>query len=225
MSTPAQLGDPLPRWHWLGTVAYQPTLERQRQHRQALLEGLAVPELWLLEHPPVVTEGRRPPPIPTPVALLAEHGIEVVRTERGGLATYHGPGQLVGYLIADIGRLGLGVKAAVDAVETGLIRWLATQGVQAQRRQGYPGVWVGQAKIGAVGLNIHRNVTMHGFALNLTTDLAPYGLIVPCGITDGEITSLARLRPGGVPSPAQAAPDVARELLAALAKERPCSLP
>lgn len=215
---------PLPTWRWLGSLPYQPTLERQRHQRQAVLEGSAGPELWLLEHPPVVTEGRRAPPSPTPVETLALRGIDFVRTERGGLATYHGPGQLVGYLIADIAELGLGIRATVAAVEQGLIRWLALQGVVAHRREGYPGVWVGRAKIGAVGMHFHRNVSMHGFALNLTTDLAPYALFVPCGITDGEVTSLELLRGQGTPSPAQAAPGVARELLGALTQERPCSL-
>jgi len=217
---PAQA--PSIRWRWLGTVAYRPTLERQRQHRQDVLAGRAQPELWLLEHPPVVTEGRRPPPIPTPVELLAQHGIDWVRTERGGLATYHGPGQLVGYLIADIERLSLGVKATVAALEQGLIRWLALHDVQAGLRDGYPGVWVGRAKIAAVGLNFQRGVSMHGFALNLTTDLSPYALFVPCGIRDGEVTSLVKLRGPSAPTPATAAPQLAREILAALGASDAC---
>jgi lipoyl(octanoyl) transferase len=207
-------------WRWLGQVPYRTALERQRAHRQAVLAGRAQSELWLLEHPPVVTEGRRPPPIPTPVVLLAEHGIDWVRTERGGLATYHGPGQLVGYLIADIGPLRLSVRATVAALEQGLIDWLAGSGVQAGRRPEYPGVWVGQAKIGAVGLHFQRNVSMHGFALNLTTPLEPFGLFVPCGIHDGSVTTLAQLLGASAPGPAEAAPAVAAAVLSALATPR-----
>jgi len=205
-----------PRWRWLGTVPYRDALSRQREHRDAVIEGEAPSELWLLEHPPVVTEGRRPPPVPTPVELLAQHGIDWVRTERGGLATYHGPGQLVGYLIADLGALRLGVKATVAGLERGLIAWLATRGVEAGLREGMPGVWVGRDKIGAVGLNVHRGVSMHGFALNLTTDLNPYRLIVPCGITDGGVTSLEALLGPTTPTPARAAPELAGEVLTAL---------
>lgn len=215
MSTPV-----LPRWRWLGLVPYRSALERQRAHREALLAGEVRSELWLLEHPPVVTEGRRPPPIPTPVELLAQHGIDFERTERGGLATYHGPGQLVGYLIADISLLGLGIKATVAALEQGLMDWLAGHGVRAHRRPEYPGVWVGQGKIGAVGLHFHRKVSMHGFALNLTTPLEPFGLIVPCGIHDGSVTTLAQLLGPGAPTPAVAAPTVAAAVLSALVSPR-----
>jgi lipoyl(octanoyl) transferase len=211
-----------PRWRWLGTVPYRQALERQRAHRQALLEGRAEPELWLLEHPPVVTEGRRPPPIPTPVQLLADHGIDWVRTERGGLATYHGPGQLVGYLIVDIDQLRLSVKQTVAALEQGLIDWLATRGIHASRRAAHPGVWVGRAKIGAVGLHFHRRVSMHGFALNLTTPLDPFSLIVPCGISDAEVTTLDRLLGGGAPTPAEAAASVAENILSALTDPGAC---
>jgi lipoyl(octanoyl) transferase len=204
------------RWRWLGQVPYREALTQQRAQRAAVLEGRAGPELWLLEHPPVVTEGRRPPPTATPVELLAQRGIDWLRTERGGLATYHGPGQLVGYLIADIRALGLGVKDTVAALELGLIRWLRCQGVEAGLRSGYPGVWVGQDKIAAVGLHFQRNVSMHGFAINLRTDLEPYSLIVPCGIVDGGVTSLELLLGGDAPAPVDAAPGVAAKILAAL---------
>jgi lipoyl(octanoyl) transferase len=204
-------------------VPYRDALDKQRAHRQAVLDGRADPVLWLLEHPPVVTEGRRTPPIPTPVATLSEHGIDWVRTERGGLATYHGPGQLVGYLIADIRKLGLTVKATVWALEQGLVSWLSGHGLRASRRPGYPGVWVGHAKIGAVGLHFQRSVSMHGFALNLTTALEPFSLIVPCGVRDGSVTNLTALVGPGAPDPARAAPSVAREILAALRDPAPCS--
>lgn len=208
-----------PGWTWLGTVPYREALAAQRARREAILAGRERSELWLLEHPPVVTEGRRPPPIPTPAPLLAERGIDLVRTERGGLATYHGPGQIVGYLLCDVAALGLGVRRTVAAVEDGLLAWLGARGVHAGRRAGHPGAWVGRAKIAAVGMHFDRGVSMHGFALNLTLDLAPFSLIVPCGIVDGEVTSLARLC-GRSPTPAEAAPSVAEAVLGALLAQR-----
>jgi lipoyl(octanoyl) transferase len=212
---------PVPlEWTWLGTIPYRDALAAQRARRAAILAGQADSTLWLLEHPPVVTEGWRTPPAPTPVAALARHGIEVVRTDRGGLATYHGPGQLVGYLICDVARCGLGVRQTVAALEQGLIGWLAAQGVTAGRRPEYPGVWVGRGKIAAVGMNFSRGVSMHGFALNLTVDLAPFSLIVPCGIVDGDVTSLARVRGEAAPTPAEAAPAVAVAVLDALLAPR-----
>ncbi len=209
----------LPRWSWLGRVPYRQALERQRSHRESLIAGSVGPVLWLLEHPPVVTEGRRS----TTPAAAAEHlsrlGIDWLRTERGGLATYHGPGQLVGYLICDMAALGLGPRRTVRALERGLMDWLGTRGLQARRRPEYPGVWVQQAKIAALGLHFRRGVSMHGFALNLTLDLAPYGLIVPCGITDGEVTSLERLNAAGATPPERAAAGVADAVIRALARE------
>ena len=207
----------LPAWSWLGTVPYAEALQRQRVRRDAVLAGEAGPVLWLLEHPPVVTEGRRVPDCPTPVERLRAQGIDWLRTERGGLATYHGPGQLVGYLICDVAALGLSVKGTVGALERALIAWLGAQGVAAGPREGCPGVWIGRAKIAAIGLHFQRSVSMHGFALNLTVDLAPFSMIVPCGIRDGEVTSLERLQPGRAPRPGQAAPGIARAVLEALA--------
>lgn len=207
---------PVLGWEWLGHVPYRQALAAQRARRDAILAGQAGSTLWLLEHPPIVTEGRRAPPSPTPVAALAARGIDWERTERGGLATYHGPGQLVGYLLCDLSTLGLGVRRTVEALEQGLLDWLRSRGVPADRRPGYPGAWVGRAKIAAVGLHVLRQVSMHGFALNLTVDLHPFSLIVPCGITDGEVTSLAALQPGAAPGPAEAAPSVAAAVLGAL---------
>ncbi len=178
-----------------------------------------------MEHLPVVTEGRRAPPIPTPVSVLAQRGIDWVRTERGGLATYHGPGQLVGYLICDISRLGLSIKATVASLEQGIMSWMGEHGLGSRRRPGYPGVWIARAKIAAVGMNFQRNVSMHGFAINLTVDLEPYSLIVPCGITDGQITSLEALVGERAPTPAQAAPSVASHVLDALTTASLAPLP
>jgi len=159
-----------------------------------VITGRAPEVVWMLEHPAVVTLGRRggdlvgvPPKVP------------VVRTERGGLATVHVPGQLVGYVIVDLHRVGIGVREAVRRLESALIQWLSGRGVVAGRRAGFPGVWVGEGKIAALGLHVRRGVTMHGFALNLDPDLASFDWIVPCGIAGAQTTSLARCG-GGAPA-------------------------
>ncbi len=164
--------------------------------------------MWLLEHPLVVTTGRRDPGDLSPVQA------PIVRTERGGLATVHCPGQVVGYLLLNLFERGLGVKRAVCAIEAGMIAWLAQHEVQATRRTGFPGVWAQGDKIGAVGLHVRRGVTMHGFALNLDPDLNAFSSIVPCGIRDAGVTSIRRLT-GVAPSPHQVAEDLGRAVLAA----------
>ena len=152
-----------------------------------MVAGRAPEALWLLEHDPVITTGRRP------VEQLPDVGIDVVRTERGGLATWHGPGQLVGYFIVDVARRGLGVKRTIHGVEEGILQWLQEKDLPAARRSGFPGVWVGRDKVAAVGMHFRRGVSMHGFALNLTPDLSSYRHIVPCGIQDGGVTSVQQL--------------------------------
>jgi lipoate-protein ligase B len=121
----------------------------------------------------------------------------------------------VAYFFVDAFARGLGVRGMVDALEAGVIAWLATQGVEAGRHPEHRGVWVGPNKICAVGLHFRKGVTMHGIALNLTTDLTPYALFTPCGITEGGVTSLQRLR-GDAPSPSAAATSVAEQLRHAL---------
>ena len=193
------------RPQWIGRLPYRWAWRLQHLRREAVIEGRAPEAFWLLTHDPVITTGRRS------VSTLPRD-IEVVRTERGGLATYHGPGQLVGYLILDVGRRRTGVKRTICAVETGIIDWLSRQGLQAARRPGYPGVWVGREKICAIGMHFRRGVSMHGFALNLDVDLAGYAGIVPCGITDGGVTSVARLL-GSAPEPWHAADEVGQCLV------------
>ena len=170
------------------------------------MAGRAPEALWLLEHHPVITTGRRV------VEELPDKGIEVVRTERGGLATWHGPGQLVGYFILDVADRGLGVKRTVRAVEEGILRWLQEKDLPASRRSGFPGVWVGRDKVAAVGMHFRRGVSMHGFALNLTSDLSGYRHIVPCGIRDGGVTSVQILL-GKSPTPQQAWESVGAHLV------------
>ncbi len=198
-------------WRWLGRVPYGWTLALQRTRRDAIVAGTAPEALWLLEHDPVITLGRRA--VPELGSIVGE--IPVVRTERGGLATWHGPGQLVGCLLVDARRRGWSVKGMVRGIEDGIGAWLWAMGVAAGRRQGAPGVWVGDDKICAVGLHFRRGVSMHGFALNLVNDLSGFAAIVPCGITDGGVTSLARLGVAA-PTPEQAAPSVAASVGRAL---------
>jgi lipoyl(octanoyl) transferase len=198
-------------WEWLGRVPYLEALDRQRVRREAILAGEAPDVVWMLEHDPVVTVGRRGGIGPGFSAL------PVVETERGGLATYHGPGQIVGYLLVDVGRRGGGVRRTVEAVEQAVIGWLAGRGVSAATRSGYPGVWVGTDKICAVGLHFRRGVSMHGFALNLTTDLEGFAGFVPCGIAEGGVTSLQRVT-GTSPDPAEVAEEVAQAVISALGR-------
>jgi lipoyl(octanoyl) transferase len=141
-------------------------------------------ELWWLEHPAVFTQGQ------TGKAehVLAAGDIPVVRTDRGGQVTYHGPGQLVGYLLLDLRRLELGVRALVSAIELAIIDLLHDHGVVAVARRDAPGVYVDGRKIAALGLRVRRGCTYHGLSLNVATDLAPFTQINPCGYHGLEVT-------------------------------------
>jgi lipoyl(octanoyl) transferase len=156
----------------------------------------AIPDtLVLLEHPPVFTLGRsaRPENVLLPVEALRARGFEVHESGRGGDVTYHGPGQVVGYPILHLGPGRQDVHRYVRDLEEVMMRTARDYGLAAGRVPGLTGVWIGEAKIGAIGVRIARWVTSHGFAFNATTDLAPFGLIVPCGITGRGVTSLERL--------------------------------
>ncbi|MDR7418798.1 MAG: lipoyl(octanoyl) transferase LipB [Armatimonadota bacterium] len=158
-------------------------------------QNLTVPDvLILLEHRPVVTLGRSSVQehVLLSRAALAARGIECFEIERGGSATYHGPGQLVGYPILDLRRLGDDVGRFVRTLEATVIETLAAFGIEAGQTPGYPGVWVGGAKICALGVAVKRHVTMHGFALNVTTDLEGFDVINPCGL-GRPVTSMARV--------------------------------
>ena len=150
--------------------------------------------LLLLEHPPVITIGRagHAANILMPREVLASRGFEVFEIERGGDVTYHGPGQLIGYPILNLRALDEDVVRFVRLLEATLICVLETFGIEAARRRGYPGVWVGEAKIAAIGVAVKRKVTMHGFALNVDPDLSHFTLINPCGLGK-PVTSMARL--------------------------------
>ena len=166
----------------------------------------------LVEHPPVITIGRggRAANILVSPDLLAAQGFDVHATERGGDVTYHGPGQLVGYPILDLGALDEDVVRYVRGLEAALIGALERFGIPGARLRGYPGVWVGDAKVAAIGVAVKRRVTMHGFALNVAPDLDHFGVINPCGLGK-PVTSMARLL-GHPVSLAEVQPVVVRSL-------------
>ena len=174
---------------WLGRVDYREALELQKRLVTDRAEGRIADQLLLLEHPPVLTLGRTADPshIRVDAATLAARGIEVVRVERGGEVTYHGPGQLVAYPILALSARGLLVRPLVRALEAALVATCAAYGVAAARREGHPGCWcdpdgTDPRKIGALGLRIERGVSYHGIALNVSVDLADFDLIDPCGM-------------------------------------------
>jgi lipoate-protein ligase B len=181
-----------------GRMPYGPALDLQ-ERLVARRKAREIPDtLVMVEHEPVFTLGRNA--TEANVLLSADErrarGIELVRTSRGGQVTYHGPGQLVGYPIVHLGDLGLGVLAYVGALERTLIGVLADYGVVAAGDAVNRGVWVGRDKIAALGIRVTGQVTMHGFALNVTVDPTAYQGIVPCGIQDRGATSLHMLAPG-----------------------------
>lgn len=181
----------------LGLEPYGPMQELQNRLAERRQQGLIGDLLLLLEHTPVITLGRRADPshiLVTP-EVLAREGIEVHQTERGGDVTYHGPGQLVGYPILHLPSYNLGASDYMHRLEEVIIRALAGFGVATHRREGIIGVWVGENKIAALGVRIKRGVTLHGFALNINPDMRHWSFIIPCGITDGWVTSLAQELP------------------------------
>jgi lipoyl(octanoyl) transferase len=146
-------------------------------------------EIWLCQHPPVFTQGLAG----KPEHLLRDIGIPVVKIDRGGQITYHGPGQLVAYLLLDLKRRKLGVKALVQRIEAALIALLGEYGIAAERRAGAPGVYVDGAKIAALGLKIKNGCSYHGLSLNVAMDLAPFSAINPCGYESLAVTQLSEL--------------------------------
>jgi lipoyl(octanoyl) transferase len=181
----------------LGLLPYGEGLELQRQAVDARRAGQVPDVLLLLQHPPVITLGvrgdlSRAHVVATPTRL-AELGVEIHETGRGGDVTYHGPGQVVGYPILDLRPDRCDVHRYVRDLEGVLIGTAGDFGIDAGRIKGLTGVWVGAEKLAAIGVRISRWITSHGFAFNVTTDLDYFRLIVPCGIPDRGVTSLARL--------------------------------
>ena len=178
----------------LGLVEYEPTWRAMQAYTSG--RGRDAPdEIWMLEHPAVYTLG---------IAGKAEHlprianGIPIVRTDRGGQITYHGPGQLVAYLLLDMRRRALNVRALVRRMEAAVIDLLQEYGIASRGREEAPGVYVGPAKIAALGLRIRNGCCYHGIALNIDMDLAPFHAINPCGYPGLEVTQLRDL---GVSAP------------------------
>jgi lipoyl(octanoyl) transferase len=180
-----------------GRVSYADGLALQRSLVEARRAGHIDDVLLLLEHPHVLTLGSRGDRgrshILATSEVLHSRGVEVCDTGRGGDITYHGPGQLVGYPIMDLRPDRCDVHRYVRDIEEVLIRTAADFGVHTQRVDGLTGVWAGRDKLAAIGVRIARWITSHGFALNVTTDLSYFNLIIPCGIVDRGVTSLARL--------------------------------
>ena len=178
---------------WLGRVDYPAAWAWQKELYLARLEGERNDALMLLEHPPTYTLGRRADgsDLVYGEAEMAAQGIGLYNVDRGGRATYHGPGQLVGYPILQLGER-YDVLRYLRNLEDVVIRTAADLGVEARRDPEHTGVWVGQNKIGAIGVKITRGITMHGFAFNVTTDLSMFQGIVPCGIQDRWVTSVAQ---------------------------------
>jgi lipoyl(octanoyl) transferase len=185
---------------WFAQVPYEAAWTWQRELFLARLDGERGDLLMLLEHPPTYTLGRRglEEDLVYGPDERAARGIATFRVDRGGRATYHGPGQLVGYPIMRLGDR-YDVVAYLRKLERALISTAADFGVEAQRDDEHTGVWVGSNKLAAIGVKITRGITMHGFALNVTTDLRMFEGIVPCGIRDRWVTSLAA-QDGGSPS-------------------------
>jgi len=177
-----------------GTVPYEEAREAQRQLEGQRQRGEISDVLLLLEHPPVYTRGRRSTAdeLPMGVEWYEMQGIEVRDTDRGGRVTYHGPGQLVAYPIVSLAPYGDDVHEYVRRLEKVMIGALAEHGVEAGLSEGQTGVWVGDRKIGSIGVHVSRGVTTHGLAVNVNNDLQPFEWIVPCGIQGCAVTSLGR---------------------------------
>jgi lipoate-protein ligase B len=180
---------------WLGTTDYLTAYKLQRQLWQARVTGQVRDTLLLLEHPPTLTVGKsgKLENLLVSQEELAERGISLFFTDRGGDVTYHGPGQLVSYPIIDLGNYGKDIHRYIYNLEEVIIRTLADFSICASRDTRYVGVWVANEKIAAIGVAVHRWVTTHGLALNVNPDMHNFNLITACGITDRGVTSMAKL--------------------------------
>jgi len=172
----------------LGRVEYQPTWHEMQAFTDHRTENTQ-DELWFLEHPPVFTLGRN---------SKAEHlhdpgDIPVIQSDRGGQVTYHGPGQLIAYVMLDINRRQLGVQSLVNLLEQAVINLLSDHGILAERRTKAPGVYVENRKIAALGLRVRKGCSFHGLSLNVDMDLAPFSMINPCGMEGLEVTRMSDL--------------------------------
>lgn len=206
---------PIVRSCWLGSVPYREAWDLQLRLGAAIERGEEPDTLLLLEHPHVFSFGRR---ARTEHLLwsseeVRRRQVEEVWSDRGGDVTYHGPGQLVGYPLLDLRRHGSDLHLYIRRLEASMIRYLATLGVEAEQVPGLTGVWSQGEKVGAIGIKLLHHVTLHGFALNLTTDLDYFDGIVPCGLAGKRATSVAKLV-GTAPATADAAAEYAASFAA-----------
>jgi lipoyl(octanoyl) transferase len=187
----------------LGLLGYEQAWAFQKQVWQMRVDEQIPDTLLLVEHPPVITLGKsgKASNLLLPEAELKRRAVELYRVERGGDVTYHGPGQLVGYPIFRLEGALAGVRKYVERLEASLVHSLKTWGISAAVREKLTGVWVGDRKIAAIGVAVRSFVTFHGFALNVNTDLTPFGYIIPCGIPDKGVTSIAREIGHEIPMP------------------------
>ncbi len=178
---------------WLGRTPYREAWDIQAELVSALCDGRASDTLLLLEHPHVFTMGKaaKPDHVLWDEAERARRDVDVIWSDRGGEATYHGPGQLVGYPVLDLAHFGLTIPQYLDKLERSLIDYLHDLGIDSQPGEpGLTGVWYGGEKVAAIGIKLNRSIVSHGFALNLTTDLDYFDGIVPCGHVDKRPTSV-----------------------------------
>lgn len=183
----------------LGRRAYEPVWRAMQAFTDAR-DAETRDELWLVEHDPVFTQGQAG----KAEHVLAPGDIPVVPVDRGGQVTYHGPGQLVAYPLLDLRRLGVGVRELVNRIEQSVIDTLATWDIVAQRREGAPGIYVGDAKVMALGLRVRRGCSFHGLAFNVAMDLSPFSRINPCGYQGLRVTQVLDLGgPGNLVEVAQ----------------------
>jgi lipoyl(octanoyl) transferase len=172
----------------LGLVDYKPVWREMQAFTDAR-DSSTQDQLWLLQHPRVLTQGQAG----KAEHLLAPGDSPVVQVDRGGQVTYHGPGQIVAYPLVDIQRRKLGVRRLVNRIEESIIQVCAQFGVEGERREGAPGIYVAGAKIAALGLRVRRGCSFHGLAFNIDMDLEPFGRINPCGFQGLEVTQLSAL--------------------------------
>lgn len=182
---------------YLRTISYKDGLKAQDRAKKSILSSLDKPSgyLYLLEHFPVITNGRfgSDDNYMLPVEQIEKLGVEVHRSDRGGELTYHGPGQLVAYPILNLRSLNIGVKKYISLLEQVIIDTLSDYDISSERKHGYPGVWTNGHKIASIGVSVKNGITMHGSALNVSTDLDSFSMIVPCGISDVVVTSIAKV--------------------------------
>lgn len=203
----------------LGTISYTDALALQQTHVDAMLAGTAEATLFLLEHEPVYTIGRTRDQSSLGGTSHLPH--PVVEINRGGQATYHGPGQLVAYPILDLSNYGKDLHAYLRTLEEAIIRTLSDFGITAGRRDGMTGVWIGPRKIASLGVGVKKWISMHGLALNVTPEsLPPFQFITPCGLDGVAMTCLHQESPGPTPSVHETAEHLTTHLNALLARTK-----